>query len=116
MGPKTKRCTSLDGTTEECEPLGRFPQSDFLKHVKYFILSCIECKLLWSIVDICLYLQPFMLWSCLSSTCLSLAWVILEWLYFNKKNIFLIKNKQQEPYTSSKQQERHIKRTVLKTL
>ena len=27
-----------------------------------------------------------------------------------------IKNKQQEPYTSSKQQERHIKNTVLKTL
>ena len=31
-------------------------QSAFLKHVKYFILSCIECKLLWSIVDRCLYL------------------------------------------------------------
>ena len=35
---------------------------------------------------------------------------------FQQKNIFLIKNKQQEPYTSSKQQERHIKNTVLKTL
>ena len=35
---------------------------------------------------------------------------------FQQKNIFIIKNKQQEPYTSSKQQERHVKNTVLKTL
>ena len=35
---------------------------------------------------------------------------------FQQSNIFLIKNKQLEPYTSSKQQERHIKNTVLKTL
>ena len=35
---------------------------------------------------------------------------------FEQKNMFLIKNKQQEPYTSSKQQERHNKKTVLKTL
>ena len=35
---------------------------------------------------------------------------------FQQQNIFFIKNKQQEPYTSSKQQERHIKITVLKTL
>ena len=35
---------------------------------------------------------------------------------FQQKNIFLITNKQQEPDTSSKQQERHIKNTVLKTL
>ena len=35
---------------------------------------------------------------------------------FQQSNIFIIKNKQQEPYTSSKQQERHIKNTVLKTL
>ena len=35
---------------------------------------------------------------------------------FSQKNIFLIKNKQQEPYTSSKQQERHNKNTVLKSL
>ena len=33
---------------------------------------------------------------------------------FQQQNIFLIKNKQQEPYTSSKQQERHNKNTVLK--
>ena len=31
-----------------------------------------------------------------TSTCLSLAWVILDWLYFSKKIIFIIKNKQQE--------------------
>ena len=35
---------------------------------------------------------------------------------FQQENIFLIKNKQQEPYTSSKQQERHNKKTVLETL
>ena len=35
---------------------------------------------------------------------------------FQQKNIFLIKNKQQESYTSSKQQERHNKHTVLKSL
>ena len=35
---------------------------------------------------------------------------------FQQQNIFIIKNKQQEPNTSSKQQERHIKNTVLKTL
>ena len=34
---------------------------------------------------------------------------------FQHQNIFLIKNKQQEPYTSSKQQERHNKNTVLKS-
>ena len=35
---------------------------------------------------------------------------------FQHKGIFLIKNKQQDSYTSSKQQESHIKNTVLKTL
>ena len=35
---------------------------------------------------------------------------------FEQSNIFLIKNKQQEPYTSSKQQERHNKHTVLESL
>ena len=35
---------------------------------------------------------------------------------FQQQNIFIITNKQQEPYTSSKQQERHILRTVLKKL
>ena len=35
---------------------------------------------------------------------------------FQHENIFIIKKKQQEPYTSSKQQERHIKNTVLKAL
>ena len=34
---------------------------------------------------------------------------------FQQKNIFLIKNKQQEPYTSSKQLENHDKNTVLKS-
>ena len=33
-----------------------------------------------------------------------------------QQNVFIIKNKQQEPYTSSKQQERYIKHTVPKTL
>ena len=35
---------------------------------------------------------------------------------FQQQNIFLITNKQQEPYTSSKQQEGHNKHTVLKSL
>ena len=35
---------------------------------------------------------------------------------FEEENIFLIKNKQQEPYTSSKQQERHNKNAVLEAL
>ena len=35
---------------------------------------------------------------------------------FQQLNIFINKNKQQEPYTSSKQQGMHIKNTVLKTL
>ena len=35
---------------------------------------------------------------------------------FQKYTIFHIKNKQQEPYTSSKKQERHNKHTVLKSL
>ena len=30
-----------------------------------------------------------------------------ELVVFQQKNIFIIKNKQQEPHTSSKQQERH---------
>ena len=38
------------------------------------------------------------------------------WFVFQQKTTFIIKGKQQEPYTSSKQQERHIKNTVLKTL
>ena len=33
-----------------------------------------------------------------------------------QQNIFIIKNKQQEPDTSSKQQEGHIENTMLKTL
>ena len=36
--------------------LGAVFLSVFLMHVKYFILSCIECLLLWSIVDIFLHL------------------------------------------------------------
>ena len=39
-----------------------------------------------------------------------------ELFVFQQQNVFIIKNKQQEPDTSSKQQERHIKNTVLKTL
>ena len=35
--------------------LGAVFQTVFLNHVKYFNLSCIECLLLWSIVDIFLY-------------------------------------------------------------
>ena len=35
---------------------------------------------------------------------------------FQQENIFPIKNKQREPYTSSKQQEGHNKHTVLKSL
>ena len=35
---------------------------------------------------------------------------------FQQYNIFLIKNKQQEPYISSKQQERQNNHTVLKSL
>ena len=35
---------------------------------------------------------------------------------FQQENIFLIKNKQQEPYTSSKQQESQNKHTVLESL
>ena len=35
---------------------------------------------------------------------------------FQQQNIFLIRNMQLEPYTSSKQQERHNKHTVLKSL
>ena len=35
---------------------------------------------------------------------------------FHQKNIFLINDKQQEPYTSSKQQGRHNKHKVLKSL
>ena len=32
-----------------------------------------------------------------------------ELVVFQQQNIFIIENKQQEPYTSSKQQERHNK-------
>ena len=39
-----------------------------------------------------------------------------ELFLFQQQNSFIIKNKQQEPDTSRKQQERHIKNTVLKTL
>ena len=39
-----------------------------------------------------------------------------ELVVFQQQNIFIIKNKQQEPCTSSKQQEKYIKNTVLKTL
>ena len=39
-----------------------------------------------------------------------------EWFVFQQQKVFTIKNKQQEPDTSSKQQERHVKNTVLKTL
>ena len=39
-----------------------------------------------------------------------------EVFVFQQQNIFIIKNKQQEPDTSSKQQEGHIKKTLLKTL
>ena len=35
---------------------------------------------------------------------------------FQQLNILFIKNKQQEPYTSSKQQGRHNKHTMLKSL
>ena len=43
MGPKNKECTSQDGTVDESEPFGAVFQSVFLKHVKYFILSCNVC-------------------------------------------------------------------------
>ena len=39
-----------------------------------------------------------------------------ELFLFQQQNIFMIKNKQQEPDTSSKQKERHINNAVLKTL
>ena len=29
MGPKNKKCTSQDGTMEECEPLGQFFEKCF---------------------------------------------------------------------------------------
>ena len=50
------------------------------------------------------------------STCLSLAWVILDWLYFNNKTFSSSNTSSRKPYTSSKQQERHNKHTVLKSL
>ena len=37
-------------------------------------------------------------------------------VFFQQENIFLIKSKRQESYTSSKQQERHDKHTVLNSL
>ena len=39
-----------------------------------------------------------------------------ELFVFLQQNTFIIKNKQQEPDTSAKQQGRHIKKTVLKTI
>ena len=89
-------------------------------HVKYCILSCIECLLLWSIVDIFLHLTlcdcspscfdpvylPLAYYSGLRCTCFVLC----------HHYIFNIKNKRQDSLTSSKQQEKYIKNKVLKTL
>ena len=55
MGPKSNKCTFQDGTMESVG-LGAVFQSVFLNHVKYFNLRCIECLLLWFIVDIFLLL------------------------------------------------------------
>ena len=45
----------------------------------------------------------------------TVVWVALDWMLFYQ-NSFIIKNKQQDPNTSSKQQEKHNKYKVLITL
>ena len=100
--------------------LGAVFQSGFLNYVKYFILSCIECLLLWSIVDIFLYPT---LCDC-SLSCFDPVYLLLAYysglgctcLVLYHQPIFNIKNKQQDLITSSRQQDKYIKNTVLKTL
>ena len=58
-------------------------QSVFLKHVKYFILSCNVCKLLWSIVDSCLYLT---LCDC-STSCFDPVYLLLAYLWLGLSRI-----------------------------
>ena len=94
----------------ECEPLGQFSN-------QFFSIILIPVSLL-------VYCCSLLLISLSSNSFLTAALhaLILFGLYllisglgypvlvvFHQQNIFSIKNKQQEPYTSSKQQERHNK-------
>ena len=123
----------------ECEPLGQFSNQFFSIMCNILIQVAFDCLLLWSIVDSaqyvsCAVLSPRPLFlplhyilvsSTLSSNTLltaALHALILFVFYllisglgypdlvlFHQLNIFSLKNKQQETYTSSKQQERHKK-------
>ena len=82
-------------------------QSVFLNQVKYLNLSCIECLLLWSSVDIFLHVT---LCDC-SPSWFDPVYLLIAYysglgctgLVLYHQNIFNIKNKQQSPITSSKQ-------------
>ena len=101
--------------------MGQFSNSFGKNHLNYlceygirFALSCSFCE--YSYIFHCLHCSP----SCIDPDCLLLAylwlWDILDWLYFGNKTFSSIKTSSRKPYTSSKQQERHNKHTVLKSL
>ena len=77
MGPKKQRVHISRWHYGRVCALGAVFQLAFLKHVKYFILSCIECELLWSIVDTSLYLT---LWDC-SPSCFDPVYLLLAYLW-----------------------------------
>ena len=94
----------------ECEPLGQFSN-------QFFSIVLIQVALI-------VYCCSLLLISLLSNSFLTAAFhaLILFDFYllisglgypvlvvFQQQNIFSIKDKQQEPYTSSRQQERHNK-------
>ena len=97
----------------ECEPLGQFSKHLF--------------SIMWNIliqVALIVYCCSRLLISLLSNSFLTAALHALilfgfyllisgleypELVVFHQQNIFFIKNKRQEPYTNSKQQERHNK-------
>ena len=58
--------------------------------------------------------------SCFDPDCLLPAYLwlsdIQDWLYFSNKTFSLSKTSSRKPYTSRKQQERHNKQTVSKSL
>ena len=74
--PKTKSAHLKMALWKSVSPWGSFRIS-FPQTCKYFILNCIECKLLWSIVNSCLYLT---LCDC-SPSCFDPVYLLLAYLW-----------------------------------
>ena len=114
MGPKNKECTSQNGTMGTVSPRGSFPNQVFSNIVALNVYCC-------GLLLIALFIYLFVT-AAFHALILFIFYLLIsvlsypELVLFQQQNIFIIKNKQEKPYTNSKQQERHIKNTVRGTL